>query len=87
MLKHQWLYLNKLESADAVRKLVEFYVTEHNTRLPHSALDGRTPDEAYDGTGAHVADELAVKRKVARKDRLATNREIACRVCEASAAS
>ena len=87
VLKHQWLYLNKLDSVDAVRKLVEFYVTEHNTRLPHSALNGQTPEEAFNGTGKQVPDELKEQRRTARRDRLATNREIACRVCERSAAS
>ena len=87
VLKHQWLYLNKLDSVDSVRRLVEFYVTEHNTRLPHSALNGQTPDEAFSGIGGSVAHVLATKREAARRERLATNREIACRVCERSAAS
>ena len=31
----------------AVERLVAFYVQEHNTRLPHSAFRGQTPDEMY----------------------------------------
>ena len=41
-LKHQWLYLNTLDSAQAVQRLVAFYVTEHNTHIPHSAFRGET---------------------------------------------
>ena len=36
-LKHQWLFLNTLDSVMTVETLVEFYVQEHNSRLPHSA--------------------------------------------------
>ena len=43
VLKHQWLYLNSLDNVDTVRRLVEFYVREHNTRLPHSAFRGESP--------------------------------------------
>ena len=37
VLKHQWVYLNALDSVATIQKLVAFYVDEHNTRLPHSA--------------------------------------------------
>ena len=50
-LKHQWLFLHSLDSATTVRRLVEFYVQEHNRVLPHSAFRGQTPDETYFGTG------------------------------------
>ena len=35
VLKHQWLYLNTLDTAERLRKLVAFYVDQHNTHLPH----------------------------------------------------
>src|SRR5262249_16697074 len=50
-LKHQWLFLHSLDSVTTVRRLVAFYVDEHNRVLPHSAFDGQTPDEMYFGTG------------------------------------
>ena len=84
-LKHQWLYLNTLDSLEALRKLIDFYVTEHNTRLPHSAFRGQTPDEMYHGAGGDVPKELAEKRKAARAERLAVNRSVSCGVCEAEA--
>jgi transposase InsO family protein len=46
-LKHQWLFLHSLDSVSTVRRLVAFYVEEHNTVLPHSAFRGQTPDEMY----------------------------------------
>ena len=47
VLKHQWLFLNALDSVRTVETLVAFYVQEHNSRLPHSAFRGQTPDEMY----------------------------------------
>lgn len=80
-LKHHWLYLHQLDNIDTVRKLVEFYVTEHDERMPHSAFDGQTPDEMYFGRGARVPDELAARRQEARKRRLEHNRKQACDQC------
>jgi hypothetical protein len=50
-LKHQWLFLHSLDCVAPVRRLVAFYVEEHNCVLPHSAFRGQTPDEMYFGTG------------------------------------
>jgi hypothetical protein len=46
-LKHQWLFLHPLDSVSTVRRLVAFYVDQHNRVLPHSAFRGQTPDEMY----------------------------------------
>ena len=83
-LKHQWLYLNTLDNVTSVRRLVAFYVTDHNTKLPHSAFKGQTPDEMYFGTGAGIPDALDAKRKTARTARFASNRSASCRTCEPS---
>jgi len=80
-LKHQWLFLHQLDSVATVRRLVAFYVEEHNTRIPHAALEGQTPDEMYYGTGEHVAGELAVARAYARRRRLEVHRAARCDVC------
>src|ERR671931_2614428 len=40
-LKHQWLFLHPLDSVTTVRRLVEFYVQQHNRVLPHSAFRGK----------------------------------------------
>ncbi len=42
-LKHQCLFLHSLDSVTTVRRLVAFYVDEHNRVLPHSAFRGQTP--------------------------------------------
>src|ERR1019366_2860731 len=48
-LKHRWLFLHPLDNIWTVKKLVAFYVTEHNERIPHAAFEGQTPDEMYFG--------------------------------------
>ena len=82
VLKHQWLYLNQLDSVKTVERLVAFYVEQHNTRLPHSAFKGQTPDEMYFGTGDDIPQKLEKERQAARKLRLKTNRAMSCGSCE-----
>ena len=83
-VKHQWLYLNHLDSLATVRKLVEFYVAQHNSVMPHAAFRGQTPDEMFRGTGSRVEDELAARRREALKRRGERNRQVACSACPRS---
>ena len=57
------------------------YVDEHNTRLPHSAFRGQTPDEMYFGTGDRIPEELDAAKKVACQSRIKLNRETSCPTC------
>ena len=84
-LKHQWLYLNELDSATSVRKLVAFYVRQHNSVVPHLAFKGQTPDEMYFSSGANVPTELKDRQASARVARLAHNRALSCDRCQANA--
>ncbi len=81
-LKHQWLFLHRLESAAAVRRLVEFYVPEYNETIPHSAFSGQTPDEVYFGRDDGVAAKLEAANEAARQRRLEANRAAWCNRCE-----
>jgi putative transposase len=83
-MKHQWLYLNQVDSLGKVRSLVEFYVAQHNSTIPHTAFEGQTPNEIYFGTGAAIPDELTERRKKARQARLDFNRTARCGRCPAS---
>ena len=82
VLKHQWLYLNSLDSVATVRRLIDFYVAEHNTRLPHSAFSGQTPDEMYFASGERTPGQLKTARVAARQARLEANRALSCERCE-----
>ena len=82
VLKHQWLYLNSLESVSKVEQLVRFYVEEHNSHLPHTALKGQTPDEMYFGSGEAIPEELQKRRRQAQIERLEQNRALSCGICQ-----
>ena len=82
VLKHQWLYLNTLDTVTNVWKLVTFYVDQHNSHLPDSAFRGQTPDEMYFGTGSDIPQQLEVSRIAARQSRMQANRAQTCLTCE-----
>jgi putative transposase len=80
-LKHQWLFLHSLDSVTTVRRLVGFYVEQHNRVLPHSAFNGQTPDEMYFGTGDAVPKDLLSRAAAARRIRAEANRSASCEIC------
>jgi putative transposase len=80
-LKHQWLYLNTLDTMAHLEALIAFFVEEHNAKMPHSAFAGQTPDEMYLGTAKNLPDQLVVARGRARERRLALNRAVSCHRC------
>ena len=80
-LKHQGLFLHALNSVATVRRLVAFYVDEHNRVLPHSAFRGQTPDEMYFGTGDAVSADLTSRAAAARRARGEANRSASCETC------
>ena len=81
-LKHQWLFLNELDSATSVRKLIAIYVKQHKSVVPHFAFQGQTPDEMYFGTGAKVPVDLKEKRATTQAARVAHNRALSCALCK-----
>jgi hypothetical protein len=81
VLKHHWLFLHSLDSVTTVRRLIAFYVDEHNRVLPHSAFRGQTPDEMYFGTGDAVPADLRSRAAAARRTRAAANRSASCATC------
>jgi len=86
-LKHQCLFLHSSDSVTTVRRLVEFYVDEHNRVLPHSAFRGQTPDEMYFGTGDAVPADLMTRAAAARRARVKANRSAGCATCPAGEAA
>jgi len=80
-LRHQWLYLHSLESFGQLEQLIDFYVREHNTQMPHHAFVGQTPDEIYFGRVDGVRGHLTAARHQARRARMEANRGESCRAC------
>ena len=46
-VKYEWLYLHAFETGSEVRAGLRRWIGDYNADRPHSALAGRTPDEAY----------------------------------------
>lgn len=57
-LKHRHLFTIALTHFEILKKGVNFYFTESNTKIPHSALKGATPEEVI--TGKWNAESLSV---------------------------
>ena len=48
-LKYEAVYLHELTDGFEARRLIDEWTGFYNTERPHSALDGKTPAEAYRG--------------------------------------
>ena len=83
-LKHQWLFLHPLDNVATVRRLVAFYVEEHNGVLPHAAFRGQTPNEMYFGTGPTVPADLKSGGVAARRARCEANQSASCDRCRST---
>ena len=80
-LRHRWLYLHQLDTFAGLEALVRKYFADHNSLIPRVELGGRTPDEAYRGERADLADELAAAHGRARAQRVEANRSRSCSAC------
>ena len=81
-LRHQWLYLHMLDTFNSLKRLIAFFIEQHNTVMPHWAFLGQTPDEIYFGTADHVPAELKTTHQAAQQRRLTENRAARCRLCD-----
>jgi hypothetical protein len=70
LLRHNFLYLHNLDAMATVRRLVSFYVEQHNTVMPHHALNGRTPQEVFFGENEDLPERLAEAHRDAIRIRL-----------------
>ena len=46
-VKYEEVYLHAYDGVSEAKKGLERYVMLYNQRRPHTALDGKTPDECY----------------------------------------
>jgi Integrase core domain len=46
-IKYEQVYLHAYDGVGEARQSIGCYIAFYNTRRPHTALDGRTPDQAY----------------------------------------
>mgnify|MGYP000055552805 FL=1 len=53
-LKYECVYIHAWETGTEARRGIGAWIDYYNTERPHSALDGRTPGEAYEGLPIQV---------------------------------
>lgn len=53
-LKYECVYLNAFDDGVTARTGIGGWIEHYNTRRPHSAHAGQTPDEAYSGSGMTI---------------------------------
>ena len=84
-LKHRYLFTFELTNFEALEKGADFFFTESNTVIPHSALRGGTPEEVVMGKwNEEKVKELRDQIKTARELRSKTNLSLQCPICLAS---
>lgn len=81
-LKHAWLFVHPLPSLAAVTHLTEQYIHDHNQLIPHAALAGATPAEAFHGRWSqNDREKLEDGGRAARIARMQENRDAGCQRC------
>ena len=58
-LKYEAVYLHELADGFEAQRVIAEWIDYYNEERPHSALDGRTPAEAYRNSMADSAREVA----------------------------
>ncbi len=81
-LKHRYLFTIPLSNFDVLTKAADFYLTESNECIPHSALKGATPKEVFTGKWNHEKiEEIQNNSTAARSKRIESNRSKRCLPC------
>jgi transposase InsO family protein len=81
-LKHRHLFNILLDTFEAVVAGVNFYLTDSNENMPHSALKGATPKEAISGQWTEEKiSNLREKVSTAKQQRTDFNRSTRCKPC------
>lgn len=58
-LKTEEIYINEYTSPRELRRSIGEYIEQYNTIQPHSAIEGRTPAEAYQQLFFGISDKKA----------------------------
>jgi len=78
-LKHRWLFLHPLNNIATVKRLVEFYVTEHTSESPTARWKARHPTRCT--SVAVLRSPMTSPSGDASQQRVVRNREVACAAC------
>ena len=65
-LKYSYLYKYSLDSLTTVKRLIEKFIEDYNTVMPHSTSKCQTPDEMFFGKASSIEEQISKGRLEAR---------------------
>ncbi len=82
-MKHNYLFHQEIRNHPALKKHVDFWITEHNNRIPHSSFNGETPLEKFkQSSNKETAIRIVVGYKEAKQLRISENQKVYCVKCD-----
>lgn len=81
LIKYDYLFPKQLQNQTQLRNYMRnFVIPDYNTKRPHGALNGLTPEEAYLNKKVNFK-KIREKMVAAHKDRICYNRKYLCLGC------
>lgn len=75
ILKHDWLQYKDYVSFDQINGIISEFINYYNTIRYHGAIDYVTPEQKHTGKSDSILKERAERKRIARLNRLLTNRK------------
>lgn len=79
-IKYQYLFHHDIPDFHALERHLAVAVPDYNTRKPHGALQGRTPEQVLYGKELDL-ERMQEQMRIARLMRIEVNRQAGCGVC------
>ena len=81
-MKHNYLFHEEITCLASLKRHADFWFTEHNEEIPHTAFKGETPLEVYQHSWTKESQiRIIVRQKEAVKMRIQENQKIFCERC------
>ena len=75
ILKHDWLRYKDYVSFEQIKRIISDFIAFYNTVRFHGAIDYVTPEQKHTGKSDSILKERAERKRIARLNRLSTNRK------------
>ena len=84
-IKNNYLYSQQIKNSKSLRKHVDFWLGEHNDRIPHTAFKGETPFEKFNQIWNKEQEvRILLRQEDAIKLRIKHNQQVFCQLCKAA---
>lgn len=84
-LKHNYLFHHEITKLTKLKRHVNFWFSQHNEKMPHTAFNGETPLERYNQTWNEENEiRILVRNEEAQKMRIKENQKLFCERCDAA---